>query len=173
MYCSGLSHFHTHVWGHHYSFLHLLVNCTLSSLAKSRNQCCKLSLKSPEVDNKIFTIYNLQLTSFFINTQMLVSVAQHTEPEYPTTNNIITHTLYIIYTLQRYQPQSMVTTKLSQEKSDFFSVSGLRKRKKKNCGAKFCAVLLHILHNKKNQLTDSVLTSSAMILLNVQSCMHC
>ena len=26
----------------------LLVNCTLSSLAKSPNQCCKLSLKSPE-----------------------------------------------------------------------------------------------------------------------------
>ena len=25
----------------------LLVNCTLSSLAKSPNQCCKLSLKSP------------------------------------------------------------------------------------------------------------------------------
>jgi len=24
-----------------------LVNCTLSSLAKSSNQCCKLSLKSP------------------------------------------------------------------------------------------------------------------------------
>ena len=22
--CSGLSHFHTHVWGHHYSFLHYL-----------------------------------------------------------------------------------------------------------------------------------------------------
>ena len=26
----------------------LLVNCTLSSLANSPNQCCKLSLKSPE-----------------------------------------------------------------------------------------------------------------------------
>ena len=26
----------------------LLINCTLSSLAKSPNQCCKLSLKSPE-----------------------------------------------------------------------------------------------------------------------------
>ena len=22
--CSGLSHFHIHVWGHHYSFLHYL-----------------------------------------------------------------------------------------------------------------------------------------------------
>ena len=22
--CSGLSHFHTHVWGHHYSFLYYL-----------------------------------------------------------------------------------------------------------------------------------------------------
>ena len=171
MYCSGLSHFHAHVWGHHYSFLHLLVNCTLSSLAKSRNQCCKLSLKSPEVDNKIFTIYNLQLTSFFINTQMLVSVAQHTEPEYPTTNNIITHTLYIYTTAISTSIDG--NNQIITGKSDFFSVSGLRKRKKKNCGAKFCAVLLHILHNKKNQLTDSVLTSSAMILLNVQSCMHC
>ena len=28
-----------------YSFI---VKCTLSSLAKSPNQCCKLSLKSPE-----------------------------------------------------------------------------------------------------------------------------
>ena len=46
----------------------LLVNCTLSSLAKSPNQCCKLFLKSPGgrggggravVDNKIFKIYNL------------------------------------------------------------------------------------------------------------------
>ena len=26
----------------------LLVNCTLSSVAKSPNQCCKLSLKSPD-----------------------------------------------------------------------------------------------------------------------------
>ena len=33
-----------------------------------------------------------------MNTQMLVSVAQHTEPEYPTTDNIITHTLYIYTT---------------------------------------------------------------------------
>ena len=42
---------------------HFLITCKLhlSSLAKSPNQCCKLSLKSPEgMDNKIFTINNLQ-----------------------------------------------------------------------------------------------------------------
>ena len=40
---------YTHVWGEGLLLILLfLVNCTLSSLAKSPNQCCKLSLKSPE-----------------------------------------------------------------------------------------------------------------------------
>ena len=40
----------------------LLVNCTLSSLAKSPNQCCKLSLKSLKgVDNMIFTLHYIYI----------------------------------------------------------------------------------------------------------------
>ena len=56
--CSGLSDFHTRVWGHHYSFLHNFTRkLHLSSLAKCPNQCCKLSLKSAEGSG--FIIYNI------------------------------------------------------------------------------------------------------------------
>ena len=42
----------------------LPVNCTLNSLAKSPNQCCKLSLKSPE-GSGIIRYLNLNLNLNF------------------------------------------------------------------------------------------------------------
>ena len=41
--------------------LSFLVNCTLSSLAKSPNQCCKLSPEKPWVRHLQFTIYGIWL----------------------------------------------------------------------------------------------------------------
>ena len=57
--CSGPSQINTYILGNiiTYSF-NVTINCTISSLAKSSNQCCKLSLLKVlrGVNNKIITI---------------------------------------------------------------------------------------------------------------------